>query len=153
MKSGEIFNCFLKKVLAVFAASLYNKDVAPVAQGIEQWFPEPRVGGSNPSWCIFLCLFYKKGCCTINEKIRKSIGDFFCFFKNRLFVYVVNDIRFFCSNSGFFSSSTPISKSDGRLLRIWKSESRSLSIFPQSPYERHIVSAALTADLGRECLL
>lgn len=25
---------------------------APVAQGIEQWFPVPRVGGSNPSRCV-----------------------------------------------------------------------------------------------------
>ena len=44
---------FSKKILAVFFNLLYNKSVAPVAQGIEQWFPEPRVGGSNPSWCIF----------------------------------------------------------------------------------------------------
>ena len=32
-----------------------NQDVethAPVAQGIEQWFPVPRVGGSNPSRCV-----------------------------------------------------------------------------------------------------
>ena len=32
-----------------------NQDVdthAPVAQGIEQWFPVPRVGGSNPSGCV-----------------------------------------------------------------------------------------------------
>ena len=25
---------------------------APVAQGIEQWFPVPRAGGSNPSGCV-----------------------------------------------------------------------------------------------------
>lgn len=25
---------------------------ALVAQGIEQWFPVPRVGGSNPSGCV-----------------------------------------------------------------------------------------------------
>ena len=26
---------------------------ALVAQGIEQWFPVPRVGGSNPSGCVW----------------------------------------------------------------------------------------------------
>lgn len=26
---------------------------APVAQGIEQWFPVPRAGGSNPSGCVW----------------------------------------------------------------------------------------------------
>lgn len=31
---------------------------APVAQGIEQWFPVPRVRGSNPFRCVFSCLFY-----------------------------------------------------------------------------------------------
>src|SRR5918997_3490494 len=30
-------------------ARLNWERLAPVAQGIEQWFPKPRVGGSNPS--------------------------------------------------------------------------------------------------------
>ena len=30
---------------------------ALVAQGIEQWFPVPRVGGSNPSGRFFFYLF------------------------------------------------------------------------------------------------
>ena len=30
-----------------------GKRQALVAQGIEQWFPVPRVGGSNPSKCAF----------------------------------------------------------------------------------------------------
>lgn len=52
----------MEKLLENFQR-LYNKENlwydkcdieidALVAQGIEQWFPVPRVGGSNPSGCV-----------------------------------------------------------------------------------------------------
>ena len=39
----------LKKVLAVLACRLYNTHIAPVAQWIEQWPPEPCAGVRFPS--------------------------------------------------------------------------------------------------------
>ena len=40
---------------------------APVAQGIEQRFPKPRVGGSNPSRRAYFC--------SANRKNRKRPGS------------------------------------------------------------------------------
>ena len=44
---------YLKDVLILLRQFHIVIVYAPVAQGIEQWFPVPRVGGSNPSGCAF----------------------------------------------------------------------------------------------------
>ena len=45
---------YLKDVLILLRQFHIVIVYAPVAQGIEQRFPVPRVGGSNPSGCAFL---------------------------------------------------------------------------------------------------
>lgn len=47
-------------ICSIVLKTMYRIEYAPVAQGIEQWFPVPRVGGSNPSRCADVT----------NEKIR-----------------------------------------------------------------------------------
>lgn len=50
-RSALVESCghICKKVLAVFACRLYNTHIAPVAQWIEQWPPEPCAGVRFPS--------------------------------------------------------------------------------------------------------
>lgn len=54
---GLIASDIKQKLQETFCVSCHSSTkvncYAPVAQGIEQWFPVPRVGGSNPSKCAF----------------------------------------------------------------------------------------------------
>ncbi len=46
---------------------------APVAQGIEQRFPVPRVGGSNPSRCAFFVItLSQRGGFSLRQRWREA---------------------------------------------------------------------------------
>ena len=134
---------------------LSNFRNAPVAQGIEQRFPVPRAGGSNPSRCafghtrrgphplgygpfsfrpvfLFCCFAVFLFCCfSVLLFCCFSVLLFFCFTVLRFTVLLFFALLFFCSSTFLFFSFLVL------LFLRPPYRKRPLSVLP-SPYSSDI---------------